>query len=161
MLREALWRLEPDIVFTEDASAAAIAATTRAPTRLGAALLGSFGMTALLLASVGLYGVITYSVSRRTRRSGFGWRLALRARRVLRLVLRDGGRLAVAGMAVGTLAALGCGRALASLLYGVSPFDPVAHGIASAILLAVAGVANLVPALAAARVDPLRALTHE
>ncbi len=161
MLRDALWRLEPDIVFTEDESAAAIAAATMAPTRIGAGLMGSFGMLALLLAAIGLYGVIAYAVSLRTREVGI--RLALGASRgqVLRQVLSEGGRLAAAGLALGTIASIGVGQILSSLLYGVSRFDPVAYGAATALLLGVAIVANLAPAFAAARIDPLRALRRE
>jgi predicted permease len=161
MLRQALWTLEPDIVFTEDAPAAEIVAATMAPTRIGAAVLGSFGALALLLAAVGLYGVIAYSVSLRTREVGI--RIALGAARgqVLRLVLAQGGRLALIGLVLGTLASLGAGRVLASLLYGVSPFDPAAYAVAAALLAIVAVAANLAPALAAARIDPLRALRRE
>jgi putative ABC transport system permease protein len=132
-----------------------------APTRIGAGLLASFGALALLLAAVGLYGVIAYSVSLRTREVGI--RIALGAERgqVLRMVLARGGRLAIAGIAIGTLASFGTGQVLASLLYGVSPFDPAAYASASALLLGVAGLANLAPALSAARIDPLRALRRE
>ena len=132
-----------------------------APTRIGAGLMGSFGMLALLLAAIGLYGVIAYAVSLRTREVGI--RLALGASRgqVLRQVLSEGGRLAAAGLALGTIASIGVGQILSSLLYGVSRFDPVAYGAATALLLGVAIVANLAPAFAAARIDPLRALRRE
>ena len=161
MLRQALWQLEPNLVFTEDAAASDIVATTMAPTRIGAGLLGGFGALALLLAAVGLYGVIAYSVSLRTREVGI--RIALGAARgqVVGLVLAQGGRLASIGLVLGTLASLGTGRVLASLLYGVSPFDPTAYAVAAALLALVAGAANLVPALTAARIDPLRALRRD
>jgi len=80
---------------------------------------------------------------------------------VLRLVLAQGGRLAFAGIALGTLASLGAGRVLASLLYGVSPYDPVAYSVAAGLLVLVAGLANLAPALTAARIDPLGALRRD
>jgi macrolide transport system ATP-binding/permease protein len=161
MLRQALWSLEPDIVFTEDVPAEQVAATTVAPTRIAAIMLGAFGALALLLAGVGLYGVVAYSVSRRTREVGI--RMALGAERhvVLRLILMQGGRLALVGIAFGALASAGVGRILESLLYGVSGFDAIAYGAAAAILLLVAAAANLVPAVAAARVDPVRALRSE
>jgi hypothetical protein len=161
MLRQALWKLEPNIVFTEDVPAAEIAAATMAPTRIGAALMGSFGALALFLAAMGLYGVIAYAVSLRTREVGIRMALGASRGQVARLVLWQGGRLAAAGLAIGTLASLGVGQVLSSLLYGVSRFDAVAYGVAAALLLGVALAANLAPALAAARIDPLRALRRE
>ena len=79
----------------------------------------------------------------------------------MRLVLRHGARLALVGVGLGALLAALVGRVFGALLYGVSPLDPLAYGLAAAILLAVSAVANLVPALAAARVDPMRALRSE
>lgn len=161
MLRDALWQLEPNILFTEDVSATEIAATTMAPTRIGAGLIGAFGTLALLLAAVGLYGVIAYSVSLRTREVGIRMALGAARTQVLRLVLAQGGRLALVGIAIGTLASFGVGRVLASLLYGVSPFDPLAYGVATGLLVLVAGLANLAPALTAARLNPLGALRRD
>jgi predicted permease len=161
MLRQAIWQLEPDIVFTEDVSAVDIAATTMAPTRIGAGLLGAFGALALLLAAVGLYGVIAYSVSLRTREVGIRMAVGAARGRILRMVLAQGSRLAMLGIGIGTLGSLATARVLASLLYGISPFDPVAYGAACGLLLAVACLANLAPAIAAARIDPLLALRRE
>jgi ABC-type antimicrobial peptide transport system permease subunit len=160
-LRAAVHRLEPAVVFTEDAPATEVAATTLVPTRIGAALLAAFGSLALMLAAVGLYVVIAYSVSRRTRELGV--RAALGAGRgdLVRLVLRHGAGLALAGVGLGAALAALAGRVFSALLYGVSPLDPLAYGLAAAILLAVSLAANLVPALAAARVDPMRALRSE
>ena len=161
MLRQALWTLEPNIVFTEDTSASEVTTTTMAPTLLGAGLLGALGVLALALAAVGLYGVIAYSVSLRTREVGIRMALGAAPGQVLRLVLGQGGRLAAAGIILGTLASLGVGQVLASLLYGVSPFDPLAYAVAAITLLLVAGLANLVPAFTAARIDPLLALRRD
>jgi hypothetical protein len=161
MLRRALWTLEPNIVFTEDVSAAQIADTTMAPTSIGAGIIGAFGALALLLAAIGLYGVIAYSVSLRTREVGIRMALGAAPGQVLRLILSQGGRLTLAGIGIGTLVSLGAGQLLASLLYGVSPFDPVAYGVAVALLVCVAGIANLAPAFAAARLDPLKALRRD
>jgi predicted permease len=160
-LRQALWRLEPNIVFTEEASAREIADTTVAPTRIGAGVLGGFGGLAVLLAAIGLYGVIAYSVSLRTREVGIRMALGAARGQVLRAVLAEGARRALLGIALGTALSLAAGQVLASLLYGVSPFDPIAYGVAATTLLAVAGLANLAPALTAARIDPLRALRRE
>jgi putative ABC transport system permease protein len=161
MLRSAILAIEPDIVFTEDVPASQVAATTTTPTRIGAALLGAFGALALLLAAVGLYGVVAYSVSMRTREMGVRMALGARPGDVLRLVLSQGGRLAVVGIGAGALLAALVGRVLGSLLYGVSALDPPAYAVAATILLAVAALASFVPALTAARVDPLRALRSE
>jgi putative ABC transport system permease protein len=138
-----------------------VADTTLMPTRVGALVLGTFGALALLLAAVGLYGVVAYSVSRRTREVGI--RMALGAQRsaVLRTIAMRGGGLAFAGLLLGALASAGVGRLLGSLLYGVSGFDAVSYAAAAGVLLLIAGVANLVPAMAAIRVDPVRALRSE
>ena len=160
-LRQALVALEPAIVFTEDAPAEDVAATTVAPTRIGAMALGSFGALALLLAAVGLYGVIAYSVSRRTREVGIRMALGAERRQVVRLVLMQGGKLAAAGIAIGVAASAGVGQLLESLLYGVSGYDFLAYGAAAAVLMLVALAANLMPAISASRVDPVKALRSE
>ena len=160
-LRQAVWALEPNVVFTEDVDAAAIAATTMAPTEIGAVVVGAFGVVALVLATVGLYGVVAYSVSRRTREVGIRMAIGATRGQVLWLILSQGTRLALGGIVMGGIGAVFAGRLLQSLLYGVSATDPLAFGIAAAILLAVALVANAVPARAATRVDPLRALRTE
>jgi ABC-type antimicrobial peptide transport system permease subunit len=160
-LRQVLRSLEPDIVFTEDVAATQVADTTIAPTRMGAVALGVFGGLALLLASVGLYSVIAYSVSRRTREVGIRMALGASRGRVLGLVLLQGARLALVGVGIGVLASLGVGRLLESLLYGVSGVDPLAYAAAVGLLGLVALTANLLPALSAARVDPVRALRTE
>ena len=161
MLRAAILALEPAVVFTEDVPATAVVATTTAPTRIGAALLGAFGALALLLAAVGLYGVIAYSVSMRTREMGVRMALGAEPGDVLGLVMRQGGRLALVGIGTGAVLAALVGQVLGSLLYGVSALDPIAYAVAAAVLLVVAAVAAFVPALAASRLDPLRALRTE
>ena len=161
MLRRAVRNLEPDVLFTEDVPAAEVAAATMAPTRIGAMAVGAFGSLALVLAAIGLYGVVTQSVNRRTREIGI--RLAIGARRgqVVRMILFQGGRLALAGVCVGLLGAALVGRVLESLLYGTSTYDPIAYAAAAGLLIIVALLANLKPALVASSVDPVRALQNE
>jgi len=124
-------------------------------------LLSVFGMLALGLASVGLYGIMAYSVHRRTREIGL--RMALGAGRgaVLRLILKRGLTLVGIGMGIGFGAALIAGQLLARALYGISGTDPLSVGGAGLLLLAVAFIACYLPALAASRVDPLTALRQE
>ena len=160
-LRQAIWALEPDVVFTEDVSAAEVVAATMSPTRIGAWLLGAFGLLALLLSTVGLYGVVAYAVSLRTREVGIRMALGAERRQVLWMMFRQGGRLALAGLVLGAIASAAVGRLIDALLYGVSGFDPVAYAAAASALLGVAALANLVPALGASRVDPMRALRND
>ena len=160
-LRDAILEVEPEIVFTEDSSASDIVEITLVPTRLGARLLGAFGGLALLLAAVGLYGVIAYAVSRRTHEVGLRMALGADASDVLAMILRQGMTLAVVGVVFGAVFAAVLARVLQALLYGVSSFDPLAYGLAALLLLAVAFAANLIPAWRASRVSPMAALRYE
>jgi ABC-type antimicrobial peptide transport system permease subunit len=121
-------------------------------------LLGSLSAIALLLAIVGIYGVIAYSVSERTQEMGI--RMALGAGRadILRLVLRQGLMLACLGIAAGLAASLALSRLLASLLYHVSTTDPAIFAATAVIFAAIAMLASYLPALRATRVDPMVAL---
>ena len=129
--------------------------------RAAAALFSAFGFLALLLATIGIYGLKAYDVSRRTREIGI--RMALGATRgdVERLVMREGLRTTLAGLAIGLLLAAGLGRLLASLLYRVSPFDPIVIAIAAVTLSTAAMLACYLPARRATRIVPLEALRSE
>jgi ABC-type antimicrobial peptide transport system permease subunit len=129
--------------------------------RFSMLLLALFAGVALFLAGVGLYGVVAYTVAQRTREIGV--RMAIGARRgdVLRLVVGGGLRLAVIGVVVGTGAALALARFVESLLYEVTPFDPLSYLATAGVLLAVAAIACFVPAARAAGIDPLVALRQE
>jgi putative ABC transport system permease protein len=135
--------------------------TSVAPRRFNMLLLGIFAGVALVLAAVGLYGVMSYSVSWRTREIGI--RMALGARRadVLRLVVRQGMTMTLIGLALGLVGAFSISRVLRGLLHGVSPTDPLTFVAVSIVLLVVALLACLVPARRATRVDPIIALRTE
>jgi predicted permease len=131
------------------------------PAQAAGALLGMFGALALALAVVGLYGVISYSVSQRAREIGVRMALGARSSDVFRLVFSQGLRLTTIGLGVGFAGALVVSRVLSSVLYGVSPMDPISFGAVAVLLTAVALLASYVPARWAVRVDPMRALRSE
>ncbi len=157
-MKRAVWALEPDAVFTEEGPATDAVDATLAPTRIGATIIGVVGVLALGLAAIGLYGVIAYSVSLRTREVGIRMALGAERGQVLRMVLGQGTRLALAGVGLGAVLAAGVATVLQSMLYGVSTFDPAAYAVASGLLLLVALAANLAPAIAASRVQPATAI---
>jgi putative ABC transport system permease protein len=130
-------------------------------TRFIAALLGLFAGMALLLASIGIYGVMAYSVSARTRELGIRIALGAQSGDVLRMVLREGAALIVAGLALGALAAWASARALESQLYNMRANDPMTFGVVAMLLAGVALLACYLPARKATRTDPLAALRHE
>jgi ABC-type antimicrobial peptide transport system permease subunit len=129
--------------------------------RFSMILLGSFALLALLLSSMGIYGVVSYLVGQQTREIGI--RIALGAQRgdVMRLVLGDGVKMALTGVAVGLAAAVGLTRLMTSVLFGVSATDPLTFGGVALLLALVALAAAYIPARRATRVDPLVALRYE
>jgi len=160
-VRREIATLDPALALSNLRTMETLVADSQRGSRVVATLVGAFAALALLLAAVGVYGVIAYSVALRTRE--FGVRMALGAPRALlvRQVLVGGLRLAAGGMAIGTLLALVLGRLAGDLLYEVRPFEPAILASVAALLAATAALATLAPALRASRVDPLVALREE
>jgi len=129
--------------------------------RFTVGLLATFAGAALLLAAIGLYGVIAFGVTRRTREIGVRMALGAERRKVLGLVLRQGMILTVAGLAIGLASALALGRVLTDLVYGIAPNDPVTLSAAAVFLAAVSLTATYLPARRATKVDPMTALRAE
>ncbi len=124
-------------------------------------LTAAFGVLALVLAAIGIYGIMAYAVSRRTSEIGIRMALGAEPRRVLVMVLREASWLAAIGIAAGVCAALAMGRLIASLLYGLRSWDPITFAASAALLIAVATAASWIPARRAAAMNPMRALRHE
>ena len=129
--------------------------------RLATLLVGAFAVIALVLAAIGIYGVISYSVRRRTQEIGIRMALGAQSAAVSAQVFREGMMPVAAGAVAGLAAAFALTRLMTTLLYGVTATDPYTFAGVAVILLAVAAGANLVPAIRATRVDPVSALRHE
>jgi putative ABC transport system permease protein len=157
-VRNAIWSVDKDQTVAKIDTMDHIVAEAVARQRFSMVLLGVFAALALLLASVGIYGVMSYSVAQRTREIGI--RMALGARRadVLQMTVWQGLKLVGAGMVLGLAAAFLLTRVMATLLYGISATDPITFIGISLVLLAVAVLASYIPALRATRVDPITAL---
>jgi putative ABC transport system permease protein len=162
-VREAARGLDPEVPVFAVQTLEQMVAGTRATfmRRYPAYLTGVFACVALLLALVGIYGVVSYAVTQRTHEIAVRVALGARGRDVLRLVLRHGLGLALAGVAAGTVGALMLTRLISGLLFGVSAADPAVYALVSLLLVAVALVASLVPARRATKVDPMVALRYE
>ncbi len=152
--------IDPDLVFLDQGTLRDLANVRLFPVRAGAVILGAFGGLALLVAAIGLYGVIGYSVSRRVKEIGIRKALGAESRAVVGMVMRQGMTLVLVGGAVGLGLAALASRALTAVLF-VEPFDPLSFMAAFAVLALVAGVANGVPAWRASRVDAMVALRAE
>ena len=157
-LRRELLALEPGLVFADSATMEQNMAAALMPARVGAALATAFGALGLLLAAIGLYGVIAFSVARRTKEIGLRMALGAEPSGVMTMVMRQGLALVGVGLVVGAGLATGVAFLLRGLLFGVTPLDPLAWGAAAVAMLMAGALANAVPARRAMRVEPLTAL---
>jgi macrolide transport system ATP-binding/permease protein len=160
-IREELRQIDPKIPVMKFESLEDKTRIALLPSRACAAVFGLLGLIGLILASVGLYGVISYTASQRTHEIGIRLALGANPVQVLRLVLRQGLMLAFIGIAIGLAAALAATRVLSVMLYGVSPTDPLTFASIVVLLVSVALAACWIPALRAMRVDPMVALRYE
>jgi ABC-type antimicrobial peptide transport system permease subunit len=160
-LRQEVASLDPDLAVSGVMTLEEFKRRPLSAAETGASLATAFGLLALVLAAVGLFGAVSYAAARRTREMGL--RMALGAGRgdILRLVLAGTLRLGVAGVLLGLAAAAAAARVLSGTLHGVEPRDPLVFGLAPALLLGVALIAGLIPALRAARIDPMTAIRRE
>ena len=160
-LREAVRGVDPTLALFELGSAEQALVQSMEERRFTLLLLGAFAAVALVLAAVGIYGVVSFAVSERTREMGLRIALGAEPRHVFRMVVRQGLGLSAAAIVTGTLVALLLGRVMERLLFGVEARDPVTFAAVVVILLATAFVASAVPALRATRVEPTTALRVE
>jgi putative ABC transport system permease protein len=160
-LRQQIWAVDKDAPVTGLATMDQIVSDAYAQPKFQAVLLGSFGALGMILAMIGIYGVLSYSVSQRTNEIGVRMTLGARRGDVLRMVIREGMALAGTGIIIGVFGALALTRVLRSMLFEVKPTDPATFAGVTILLSIVAIMACYIPARRAARVDPMVALRHE
>ncbi len=160
-IRDAVRAVDPALPVQRLKTMEDLVSNSLAPRRFVVVVLAFFAVAALLLAAIGLYGLISYSVAQRTQEIGIRIALGAQAGQVLALVVGQGARFALAGVAIGFVAAFSLSRLLASQLYQVSPFDPMTSVVTAAVLIVAALAASYLPARRATRVDPVEALRHE
>ena len=160
-LRSAVWRFDRDLAIPSLQTLEEVISGSLTARRFTLLLLGAFSALAMLLAAIGLYGVMAYAVAQRTREIGIRMALGAHPRDVLRLVLGQGMALTGVGLAIGIALALALGRSMSSLLYGLAPHDPATFAAVAMLLAGVAALASYIPARRAMRVDPVVALRYE
>ena len=161
LLQQAIHDADPALPIRTNAPVASIIGVSLLPNRIAAFVAGLFGAIGLILATVGLYGLLAFTVTLRRREIGIRMALGAQAGDVRKLVLGQGLRLTLIGLAIGFAFAFAATRLLASRLYGVSPLDPVTFAAISVILALTAALASLVPAVRATRTDPMVAIRHD
>jgi ABC-type antimicrobial peptide transport system permease subunit len=160
-LQQAVWGVNPNLPLARPRTLGAIYEASMAETSFALVIIGIAGGVTLLLGLVGLYGVIAYIVAQRRREVGIRMALGAGGADVQRMFVQRGLQLAGIGLVVGVAVALAVTRSLGSILYGVSPFDPLTYGAVAVTLAFVAVVATWLPARQASRVDPAIALRAE
>jgi predicted permease len=160
-IRRAFWSVDLQVAVPREETLKTIVQSSIAPRRYETSLGALFAVCAVLLAAIGLYGVISYSVSQRTHEIGIRMALGAQKLDVLRSVVGQGMAVALMGVAIGVAGALGLTRFVSSMLYGVKPTDPLTFIVVSVILTVVALLASYIPARRAAKVDPMVALRYE
>jgi len=161
MIIDAIDALDPDLPVSDVRPMTAYVADAQAQARFSLVLMGLFALMALILTSVGIYGVIAYSVSQRTKEIGIRMALGEEPGRIRNRVVAVGMKLVMASVVIGVVAAFALSRVMSNLLYAVSSTDPITFAGISAILIVVAAIASYVPARRATRIDPLEALRIE
>jgi predicted permease len=160
-IREAVWTSFPGRPLGMVRTMADLQRESLSRTSFAMVLLAIAAAMAALLGSIGIYGVVSYAVGRRTREMGLRIAMGAEPRRVRRMVLGQGLALAAVGVALGVVGALGATRLMAAILFGVSPVDPLTYGSVGTGLLAIASLATWIPARRASKVDPMEALRAE
>jgi predicted permease len=161
IIRRELGRIDPEVALVEPRTLSERVDDSIFVDRMIATLSGFFGVLALLLAAIGIYGVMAYAVARRTAEIGLRIALGAAPARIEWMVLRDGLLLIAVGVAIGLPLSVGAGRISASLLYGIKPNDPLAFALTITVLLGIGVLAAFIPARRAAAVEPIEALRHE
>jgi predicted lysophospholipase L1 biosynthesis ABC-type transport system permease subunit len=160
-VRDAVHSVDPGLPIAKVSTMTTLVGDSMTQPRFTMLLLAAFSALALMLASIGIYGVISYGVAQRTQEIGIRLALGAQPRNVFAMVLGQGVRLAGLGVVLGFAAAFGVTQLMASLLFGVQPTDPITFAAVPALLMAVALLACYLPARRATRVDPMVALRYE
>jgi len=160
-LKERIWDVDPTMVVYDAATLDSLIAQSLAPRRFVIQIVASLSGLAFLLAAIGIYGMLSFSTAQRTGEIGLRLAMGASTDNIMTMVLREGMTLAAAGVTIGLAAALALRQGISSLLYGVSPADPLTIVGTTALLLAVALVACYMPARRATAIDPLTALRSQ
>jgi putative ABC transport system permease protein len=160
-VRAELREIDPQVPLADVRMMSDVLSRAMAPTRFALVLIGAFAVIAMLLAAVGLYGVLSFAVRQRTAEIGVRVAFGAPRGRIVRLVVGQGIALGAAGVVIGLVASLALTRLITSLLVGVAPTDPLTYGGIALLFMAVAAFASWIPAHRAAGLDPARALREE